>query len=320
MEDGKVKLDENLCNNCRQCIHVCPTEALYYESEMMKKFENRISQKESVTFACEKQGSKQGHDVVLPCLSALTPEYLMTSELYDKKSEIFCDSEVCNTCEVNWDPFTGLKWLEEWNQQSVVKNSVPIINQIDQKTGGTRTYNRRELFTMSSNQTKGQIADLFLDSFQKISSLKEKISQTEKRKYLLAFLEKNREFPLIDKNGVLSAKLHVTKIQVTADCTVCQKCSSICPTGALKVTNNENTASLNFYTDQCVDCDICKQVCEYIEKTPINDLTEILENHILQEKSQDECPTCGDKKNVQDKLCEECELKVKKKNSLLFDW
>ncbi|WP_280770210.1 NADH-quinone oxidoreductase subunit I [Salipaludibacillus daqingensis] len=320
MKDGKIHLDKDLCTSCGQCTHACPTDALYYESEMMNKYESRISQKDAVTFTCEKQKSKQGHDVAFPCLSALTPEYLMTSELYDKRSEVFCDSQVCKTCEVNWSPNTGLKWLEDWNRQSILKDKVPVINQLEQKTGRTRTYNRRELFKMSSNETKGQIADLFLDSYKEVSNLKEKIGQTEKRKYLMTYLQKNKESLHLDKSELLSTKLQVAKLKVSKECTVCQKCSSICPTGALQVVEAENTSSLQFYTEQCVDCDICEKVCDFIEKKPIKHLAEILENHTLQIVEQDKCPTCGDKKNVKNNLCEDCEIKESRRRSLLSDW
>ncbi|WP_416148888.1 hypothetical protein ACM26V_21885 [Salipaludibacillus sp. HK11] len=286
---------------------------------MMNKYESRISQRDSVTFTCEKQGSKEGHDVVLPCLSALTPEYFMMSELYDKKSEVFCDSIICATCDFKWNPDIGLEWLEDWNNQSVVKNEVPIINRIEEKHGKKRTYNRRELFKMSSNEAKGQIADLFLDSFQEVTSLKEKIGQTEKRKYLMAYLQKNRDHIHLDRNTFLSDKLHVAKLQVSDECSLCQKCSSICPTGALKVVEAKDTALLQFYTDLCINCDVCEQVCACIDKRPVNRLADILENHVLKVVDQDECPRCRDKKNTGEKLCEDCDVKETRKRSLLSD-
>jgi len=320
IKDGKILLDEDRCRNCHHCTHTCPTEALYYEAEMMNKYEGRIAQKESVTFTCEKQGTKEGQDVVLPCLKSLTPEYFMISELYDKKNEVFCDSKVCEKCHIDWSPSDGLEWIDEWNNQSIVKEEVLVVRTPELKSGRTRTYNRRELFKMSSNETKGQIADLFLDSFREVSSLKEKVGQTEKRKYLMTYLKKNKDFLEWNRSELLSKKLYVAKLQVSENCNVCQSCSSICPTGALKVVKGKDTSSLQFYTEQCIDCDICEQVCEKIGKKSINHLAEILENHSLQVITQNDCPTCGDKKNVKDQVCEDCEWKEKRKRSLLSDW
>ncbi|PYZ92366.1 hypothetical protein CR194_16170 [Salipaludibacillus keqinensis] len=318
--DNKIKLEEDRCHNCHLCVHSCPTEALYYESEMISKYETRIAQKESVTFTCQRQASSEGNDVALPCLQALTPEYFMISELYDKTSEVFCDGDICKTCEMKWDPLEGLVWLKDWNEQLKGERRITVSSDENMKIGKKRTYNRRELFKMTSEETKSQIGDFVLGSYEEIASFKDKINHTQKRKYLLGFLRANEQYLNQGDLGVLPQKLQATKIEVDNKCTICQKCSSICPTGALKVVEGEEAASLQFYTDQCIDCDICEAACKHVYKKPVRRLSDLLESHVLQIINQDTCPKCGFKKNVNHPSCEDCEVKEEKKRSLLSDW
>ncbi|WP_255717005.1 4Fe-4S dicluster domain-containing protein [Salipaludibacillus sp. CUR1] len=319
--NGKVEMEEDRCRSCGQCVHTCPTEALYFEAEMMDKYDNRISQKEAVTFACTIQSSNDEEDVTFPCLKSLSPEHLMISALYEKKCEVYCDYKQCKSCEAAWEPEEGLKWLAEWNEQTE-SPKVPLVTNKEEKSGANRTYNRRELFKMTSQQTKSQIGDLILDSYKEVIDLKEKIAPTQKRQYAIAYLKKNQELLKMNMANAktLSDKLNLTGINVKGDCNICQTCSSLCPAGALKVVEKDSLKVLEFEAGRCVNCDICEKACPSIQKHPVSQLSDLLNKTTLKTMLLDECPKCGSSKHTEEALCEECQRRKDKRESLLSDW
>ncbi|OIJ18120.1 hypothetical protein BKP45_11020 [Anaerobacillus alkalidiazotrophicus] len=310
--DGKLTLDSSKCSNCRLCIHVCPTEAFNYEFEQLHKYEQKIQSCESVCFSCEEQGDPST-DVILPCVSSLRPEMLMIGTLYEKEIQILWNEKRCLSCKSNWTHKRDLIWINEWNGSNISECNVEIIDNKDARIASKRKVSRRELFSLSKNKTKDQVAHLVFDSFDQSSNLRDKLSLTDRRKYLLSCLKgKNSIGNIPDK---IAKKLGIVKLEVTNNCQLCRKCSATCPTGALKLEETEEKTSLIFQAHYCIDCDICENVCLEIRKSSIN-FEEIRKSTLLHETKLNECPGCGDKKIETKTYCEECNVKQVRKSIL----
>jgi NAD-dependent dihydropyrimidine dehydrogenase PreA subunit len=316
IEDGKLTFDHSTCSNCRLCIHVCPTEAFNYEFEQLHKYEQKIQSYESVCFSCGEQGDSNT-DVILPCVSSLTPEMLMIADLHDKKVQILWDEKHCRSCKSNWTHERDFSWVREWNKSEASNNKVEIINKKGEKLAAKRKITRRELFSFTKNKTKEQLATLVFDSFDHAPNFKNKLPLTERRKYLLAYLKKNSELGIVPKK--VAKKIGVVNISVTSNCKICQKCSATCPTGALTIVETEDTKSLTFQPQQCIDCDICEHACLEISKHPIK-FEEITLKKVLLEQKLTNCPSCGEKKLEFENYCEECTVKHARKNILQQNW
>lgn len=314
--DGMLNFDSSKCSNCRLCIHVCPTEALNYEFEQLHKYEQKIESCQSVCFACEEQGDPST-DVILPCVSSLTPEMLMIAAVYDKRMQILVDEKYCSSCKSNWTGVRDLSWIKEWNESNLSDTKVEIIANKEAKVAAKRKVSRRELFSLTKIKTKEQVTTLVFDSFDNSSQMKDKLSLTERRKYLLAFLKKKNISGKVP--GEIAKKLGTVKITATNNCLLCQKCSAMCPTGALKLSETEAAKALTFNPQYCIDCDICEHVCLEISKQPIS-FEEIETTIILQERKLTKCPSCEEKKLETLNFCEECQVKQVRKSVLLQNW
>ncbi|OIJ11595.1 hypothetical protein BKP35_11675 [Anaerobacillus arseniciselenatis] len=314
--DGQLSFKDDHCSNCKLCVHVCPTEAMYYEYEQLYKYEQKIQSYETVCFSCEEQGNGST-DVILPCISALTPEMLMIADLYGKEKQIFWNEKTCQTCKSNWSHERNLDWVDDWNKSDVFKSNVNIISHPEQKITNKRKLTRRELFSFTKDKSKEHVATLVFDSFDNFTNIKNKLSLTDRRKYLVAYLKrKNMSGKVPDK---MAKKLGVVNINVTSNCQLCQKCSAVCPTGALKIVETEEMKALTFQAQHCIDCDICEHVCLEISKQSIC-FEEIQNKTVLQEQKLNKCPSCGDVKLENDTYCDECNVKQVRKNILLHNW
>lgn len=69
------------------------------------------------------------------------------------------------------------------------------------------------------------------------------------------------------KNGgafhvTLHEALPALDITISPGCTVCEACFRVCPTGAIKITENPGDWALEFHRDRCVGCAACLEVCQ----------------------------------------------------------
>ncbi|MBM4761065.1 4Fe-4S binding protein [Bacillus sp. B15-48] len=316
VSDEKLIFESDKCSDCKLCIHQCPTEALNYEFEQLHKYEKQIKSCEAVCFTCEEQKeSNNVSEVILPCMSSLLPEMLMIADLYEKNTQIFYDEHKCQSCKQNKNFDGNLEWVNDWNNLSCLKTKVEMISKKEQKVSAKRKLSRRELFSYT-NEKKNQIALFLFDSFNPSITLKNKLQLPERREYFSAFLKKRKLQGAVPCN--LREKLSVANVKVESDCHLCQKCSTICPTGALKLAETKESKSLVFQTERCIDCDLCTNFCSKITKKQINfeDLTTEI---ILQEQSLNECPKCGEQKLETEHFCEECQLREMRKKLLLHN-
>lgn len=318
-EEGKVVYDSKTCNDCHFCMHECPTDAIYYESEMMQKYEQRITQRDVVTYTCRKQATGSGEQIELPCLSLFTPEYLMAGELHEKEQEILCDPKKCAACEYSFDPDEGLQWVREWSNYSFT-DQVMIQNDPKRIRGKKRSYNRRELFQMTSNTTKQSIGNLLIDSFYEPKSLKEKIQPPQKRKYAMVYLERKKSQFGDEVMEAVAPLLNGARITAEGELDFWHHLASICPTGALRQTSDDSGDRLLFNGRDCVNCDICEQLSEQIVRAPALSIHDYLDEVTLVERQMDQCPSCNGKKPVQRDICDDCEHTKKKRASLLDNW
>ncbi|MCP4426391.1 MAG: 4Fe-4S dicluster domain-containing protein [Chloroflexi bacterium] len=89
-------------------------------------------------------------------------------------------------------------------------------------------------------------------------------------------------------------------VQAVSDCTLCGFCAQVCPTRALRMSEDERTTRLYLLPEACIHCGKCAQVCdervmvmggEMVEETACTELTEVAV--LLRESPRLACPRCG---------------------------
>lgn len=311
--DGKMKLDQKKCNDCKLCVQHCPTDALYLESEMLHSYEKKIIARENVCFTCEKQKTSND-DVVIPCLSSLSPELVLIALMHNKSVQIYYNSTKCKDCPLNYNVAKSMEWLQELDYISY--GDVHIIDDIFEKKAKKKDLTRRELFSATKNKAKDEVGTLLLDSFDQSLSVKDKIPLPDRRKYLAEFVKREEKEKFLSMN--LAEGLKLTKIKVNDNCNLCERCVKLCPTGALKLAENDGKLSLTYKAIQCINCEICSDNCSYIDRSIDTCLCEgLIMPKVVKSSSFSECKKCGGKIIDLNKGCRDC-FEVEKKHSELF--
>ena len=319
IENNQITIDESRCNQCGLCAHICPTETFFIEQERLSAYEEKIHDKEQVCITCAKQSNNE-QDISLPCLSLLTPEMLMIAVIKRIPVQIFYQNKICDSCDLSFDQQYLIKWVNKWNSLFTDNDKAIIINDSNLKKSKLKGISRREFFTSGKSKVKKQVGSFIYDSFKK-DTVKDKIQLSDKRQYLKQFIKLDRYYgTIIDRE--IAKQLKLININVSEECTVCGRCSVICPTGALITKKEENNKVLYFEPIKCIDCDVCIKQCGYLSKSHLSDITfkEVNKARQLASVQLDSCPKCGKDKNVQDDFCEECFIKINKQRELTEFW
>lgn len=314
--DGKVKLNQEKCNDCKLCIQPCPTDALYYEEEMLHSYEEKIVARENVCFTCQKQ-KHSAEDVLVPCISSITPEHLLIALMHDSTVQVFYEPSICKACKYNSFLEEAIASLKEVDYIS--HGEVQFIHDISEKIGKRKGLTRRELFSVTSTKAKQEVGSLIIDSFDSNLSVKNKLPLPERRRYLSEFTKREKKERYLSKG--LAEGLKLTKIKVDDECDLCGRCTHICPTGALKINDEDGLKALTYQAIQCINCEICSHSCSYIERSTDTCLCKgLLQPKVLKSEKTISCPKCGDSMFESQPICADCQSIESKQDEMLSNW
>ncbi|MGC5328976.1 4Fe-4S binding protein [Brevibacillus sp. SYSU BS000544] len=320
LKQNRVVVNEDKCNGCGLCTLACPTEVFHLESSNLRKYELMFHNQETACISCKKQ-SEDENMAILPCLRSLSPEILMVAALKQTTLQILLDPTECEKCDYHWDQAELLRWIEAWNSSWNGRYPIEIVDHKKNVKSRSKKISRRDLLSFTKEKVTYEVGSFVFNSFE-THAVKDKIPMTLRRKYLQLFINKEREIgeSLIHKNVI--SKLSVCDIRVKDECTVCDKCSKLCPTGALTVRDVEHVKSLGFERIKCIDCGICNEICVHITRNEIDPESNQCWNQSvsLKEHRIDSCPCCGNEKSEYEHLCEECKLKKHRQDELMRQW
>ena len=314
IENNKVKIDEQSCNNCGICTYSCPTKTFHIENEGLIACEKKMNNKRLANFTCRKQGDDRV-DILLPCLKNLSLEMLMVASLEKLPIQINWDRDICTKCEVSFNQEKLVEIINLWNSQSNLENNALILHEKSLNKNHFKKVSRREFFTFSKQTVKGQIGDFIFDSFNEIN-FRDKVQIQENRNYLKKFINlTSYQDKIIDPK--MTQKLSLCIIKAEGDCNLCDKCTKLCPTGALQVKEEPLVKKLFFDPGLCLDCGICLNNCAYLYKSDIKEVTfkELMVKVELHKDHFDNCPKCGELKSEKAPVCLDCEREIIKKTS-----
>jgi ferredoxin len=302
MENSIPSITNSLnCVECGACISICPTEAFELQNfkptnfffDFLEKSENS-----EAIISCDKN---------IPCLVAISSEYLVSSAIMLQKNIIF-DIGHCESCEIF--SHVGKQILE------TVEESNLILEALEQKS-----EIQTEKISSSDNQNldknrRNLIKNINLNNkTQEVSQqdLTQNIKNKEipdKRKLFLTVLNKiniSQNLNLESENISFSAN----KI-VNESCTNCSICHRVCPTGALN--SDYKNSFIGFNNSLCIKCALCSDVCETdsifnSEVFNFNDFKDSNKRDNLINFNIAKCDECGNYFTIKNNknLCFRCE-------------
>lgn len=253
LEDGLV-INQEQCSGCLLCTTVCPSGALEQQADFQAIIlQLRKVPKPVLGCCCSKE---QAH-AWLPCLGGLAEEHLLT--LSQRLSGALTLNLIhCDDCPNS----AILPLLKERLQRMTVSglttggcNLVTATSQAELQYQ-PETVDRRSFFTSFRNSLFQAAADVMQTSAKPVERSS---SYGDKR------LPKRREL-LNQTISQLSAdqqerisRPFTHQITFSSDCSACQGCVAICPTGALISNGQEEHPA--FLQDRCTGCGLCAEFC-----------------------------------------------------------
>lgn len=241
LQKEKIKLFENRCTECGDCIGICPTQALSLENFDIEEFILNFINTEKSTIL---------EKVDIPSFGILDIHHLLAIVIRKKQNLYLEYDEACKNLEYlkkiqsqanNFLQTISFKYKVELKKHI---DEIDIENKVRRNLFKTIFENKKNLqkeTSISNNlkiKTNENISKLILlkNSFK---SIIEEIDNTELSTDTGFLFNKQIDFNL---------------------CTNCLDCINFCPTNALF--QNEKKDSIYFQTSKCIGCSICDDICK----------------------------------------------------------
>lgn len=240
LQKEKIKLIEDKCTSCGDCIGVCPTQALSIENFDVENFVLDFISKDK-NLIIEK--------IDLPSFGMLDIHHLITILLRKKENIVLEYDE--NSRNINY--------IEEEIRKT--NNFIKTLN-----------FNFTILIQVHKDKVENKLRR---NLFKSILSSKKELAKESKISSKIN--EKNTKIPaklVLLKNSLklISEKTDLEKVYLEKSsfitnktinyesCTNCLDCITFCPTDSLF--QNSEKDSIFFQTGKCIECRICNDICK----------------------------------------------------------
>ncbi|MBN2721445.1 MAG: 4Fe-4S binding protein [Campylobacterales bacterium] len=300
-----IKLTSNLpsftpieCIECGGCVGVCPTSSFSLTEFNITDFLFEYFNEPKV-LSCKQN---------IPCLGVFNPEELISLALGSDK-EVVLDIGHCAACEIKERLYPLIKAnieeanfiLSSFSSKQIKSEDIKLKSPQAKEEETSRRDFLHNLKPINAIKHKVEFDEIVnkdeLKSFgiddAAISKIKNK-KIPDKRKLFFALLkqeERPKRYETIDSNDIsFSSQKYIDQ-----NCTNCQICYRICPTGALS--SSSNFSEIHFDAMLCVKCHLCHDVCAQnaIHMQPSFEIKEFFEptGRVLANFVIKRCDECG---------------------------
>ena len=252
--DNGLSLDSEQCRGCLLCTAVCPTGALEQKTDFSLCL-TQLSRVPEPVLGCTR--TREHSNAALACLGGLSEEHLLTLS-HSLSGELTLNLSLCEEC-ANKDMLPFLrKRLDALSKAGLSDGGCHIVpaESVADLRYRDESLDRRSFF-------KSFRKSLFMSAAAIVSSTSEQTAKQtpygEKRlparRELLNRIRKD-----LSPEVAPCALVHFdSQADFNDNCTACQACVSICPTGALQTEPID--ASPIFDRLLCTGCGLCAEFC-----------------------------------------------------------
>ena len=255
--EREIHFDPLKCTSCMSCLAVCPNDALDGGYDLVAILAE-ISSQSQVVVSCNRSMQKSTDEVAVPCQGVFSEESLLVLGRSGCDSITF-DMVECRTCD---NHHAAARFRDSLRQildiaESALTTSMVVeedtLNVERAETRDRRSYLSHLLSRVSQMPSAGQTTGSCRETKERMNGRKVPAK--------VRILERliNRADPW--EKGNLQALCNYSLI-INDACTPCQRCSAICPTGALKLNRSVPERQLLFEPGRCSGCGLCESFCK----------------------------------------------------------
>jgi ferredoxin len=270
--DQQFRISEQ-CTGCGICYAVCPTGAVELARNDDRAFASALQAavrgdgERVARIACGRDAPPPARALVLPCLGRLT-EHLVVSALADGAGRVEVKLPACESCPM----VRGMAGFERTVETArtlcrlVGRNEAFVL--VERFEGAAEgapaaapgtAYSRREFFRNLRRQATAAVADaLPAEPVVPMAVSEWGAVESRRRSDLLRLLAR---FPATVPTPVLAEGLPFATVAVNGNCVGCNVCEALCPAGALRREETEQSFALYFEASRCVNCGACAEAC-----------------------------------------------------------
>lgn len=266
--NNHVRIDKDQCNGCGLCLSDCPTGAFFSnqwdETTIVREVESHGWK--TTGFYCsehpgldsDKHDNQIGAVRLAACLGSISRGAWYELGL---KTEIDLYVDKCAGCSMS-KAYSRLEYnvnlAAEWLEASGHKASINFVN----SCRNDPSQKCREIVNTGLKLTSRR--DLFLSLIKHVKQAPKGVaadrSDLVEKNHLPAW--QKRFARIFQENTVAGATAAFwPTINISDACVNCGVCTFFCPTCALSIEEDGNTASHHFTSGYCLDCRICEMVC-----------------------------------------------------------
>ena len=251
--DGGLAVDPNRCSGCLLCTSVCPAGALE-QSGNFSVCASQLSRVPEPVLGCVRTAERS--NATLACLGGLSEEHLLTL-CHFLSRELILNLTSCSDCPNN-------AMIPHLRQRLAALSVAGILD------GGYRIVIAESAtdihFSYESVDRRGFFRSLRSSLFQSAAVILSGSEQTERRsEYAGKRVPVRRELlnlireKLPPEMETRVRKSFDSRIRCDDNCTACQGCVAICPTGALLTESPDDPP--HFDPQRCTGCGLCVEFC-----------------------------------------------------------
>ncbi len=253
LEGRTVHLATERCTGCLRCRAVCPNDVFVSDFALEQAIGSRCSGDDTTVFSCTRQPQHEEREIRLPCFGIISPAVLVSIGASGSRAIIFRTGP-CAAC-VNVKATEAFLAIRQTFAGLIERlfAAMIIISDDDQEAADSKAVSRRAFLQNLKTVLKSSPTTIWQDR-QPTGFEKKRIP--EKVSFLQKVLSKLDEPARQDLQSTW-----LPRLTITHQCTPCNRCASICPTGALKRTGNGGNKCLLFSASRCSCCRLCEKFC-----------------------------------------------------------